>query len=162
MKANNYTLLVNYSGDKKYFAQEINYMVKVKKYKSTIALNISAIEVGEDINLTITTTMTSTGNITLLINNNEHTLILNNSSATYTMLKVPRGDYLIKAIYNGDDKYLESQVSKLIEVDNLNATMNISAEDITYGEVAIINIALNSDASGNITVTIDGVSNTTN
>lgn len=162
LKANNYTLLVNYSGDKKYFAQEINYMVKVKKYKSTIALNISAIEVGEDINLTITTTMTSTGNITLLINNNEHTLILNNSSATYTMLKVPRGDYLIKAIYNGDDKYLESQVSKLIEVDNLNATMNISAEDITYGEVAIINIALNSDASGNITVTIDGVSNTTN
>ena len=51
LKANNYTLLVNYSGDKKYFAQEINYMVKVKKYKSTIALNISAIEVGEDINL---------------------------------------------------------------------------------------------------------------
>ena len=57
-------------------------------------------------------------------------------------------------------KYFPSQVSRLIEVDNLNATMNINAENITYGDVAIINIVLNNDATGNVTVSIDGVSNT--
>lgn len=160
LKANTYNVVVSYSGDKKYVSEEVSSSVKVKRYESTTTLNISAIEVEEDINLTITTTNSATGNITLSINGNEQILILNNSSANYTMVKVPRGDYLIKAVYNGDDKYFPSQVSRLIEVDNLNATMNINAENITYGDVAIINIVLNNDATGNVTVSIDGVSNT--
>ncbi len=159
LKADTYTISASYTGDKKYISKTINDIVNVNKYSSSTNLNISEINVGEDVILTITTTSSTTGTITLSINNNTQTLTLNNSKAQYTINNIKRGDYLITAVYNGDDKYLTSQDSRFIEVDNLNATMTIQTEDITYGDTAIIKVTLNDDATGEVTVTVDGISN---
>ena len=159
LKSGTYEIFTNYSGDKKYQSKTTTANVNVDKYQSTTNLNISTINVGDDVILTITTTNSSTGTITLSINNNTQTLTLNNSKANYTIKNIKRGDYLITAVYNGDDKYLTSRDSKFIEVDNLNATMTIQAEDITYGETTIIKASLNDDATGEVFVTIDGITN---
>ena len=160
LKAGTYNIAVIYSGDKKYLSKNLTASVNVDKYDSTTLLNISDVNVGEDVLLTITTTDSSTGFITLNINNSTQILILNNSKAFYTIKNIKRGDYRITAVYSGDDKYLFSQDSKFIEVDNLNATMDITAQDIVYGETEIIKISLNDDATGEVTVTVDGVTNT--
>ena len=159
LKADAYTITLTYTGDKKYQSKELTSTVNVNKYESTTQLNLSTVNVGEDVIITITTIDSSTGNVTLSVNSNTQTLTLTNSKANYTIKNIKRGDYLICAVYNGDDKYLTSQDSKFIEVDNLNATMTINADDITYGETAIIKVTLNDDATGNVIVTIDGVSN---
>ncbi|WP_405287182.1 Ig-like domain repeat protein [Methanobrevibacter sp.] len=159
LKADTYTITLTYSGDKKYLSKELTSTVNVNKYESTTQLNLSTVNVGEDVIITVTTIDSSTGNVTLSVNSNTQTLTLNNSKANYTIKNIKRGDYLICAVYNGDDRYLTSQDSKFIEVDNLNATMTINADDITYGETAIIKVTLNDDATGNVIVTIDGVSN---
>ena len=159
LKADTYTITLTYAGDKKYQSKELTSTVNVNKYESTTQLNFSAVNVGQDVIITVNTISTSTGNVTLSINNNTQTLTLTNSKANYTIKNIKRGDYLISAVYNGDDKYLTSQDSRFIEVDNLNVTMTIKASDITYGDLAIIKVALNSDATGNVIVTIDGVTN---
>ncbi len=159
LKADTYTISANYSGDKKYLFNTLTSTVNVNKYESRTVLTISTINVGEDVILTITITDTATGYITLSINNNTQTLALNNSKANYTIKNIKRGDYSITAVYNGDDKYLTSQDSKFIEVDNLNPTMTIQADDITYGETAIIKVTLNSNAGGEVIVTIDCITN---
>ena len=159
LKADTYTIALTYNGDKKYMTKDLTSSVSVNKYESTTKLNLSTVNVGEDVIITINTISTSTGNVTLSINNNSTTLTLTDSKAEYTIKNIKRGDYLIRAVYNGDDKYLTSQDSKFIEVDNLNATMSIQAEDITYGDAAVIRVTLNDDASGNITVSIDDKSN---
>ncbi len=159
LKADTYNITVTYTGDKKYLSKELTSTVNVNKYESSTQLNLSTVNVGEDVIVTITTIATSTGNVTLSINNNSTTLTLTDCKANFTIKNIKRGDYLIRAVYNGDDKYLTSQDSKFIEVDNLNATMSIKTDDITYGDVAVIKVTLNDDASGNITVTIDGKSN---
>ena len=159
LKADTYTITLTYAGDKKYQFKELNSTVNVNKYESTTQLNLIAVNVGQDVIIMVNTISTSTGNVTLSINNNTQTLTLNNSKAYYTIKNIKRGDYLIRAVYNGDDKYLTSSDSKFIEVDNLNATMTIKASDITYSDLAIIKVTLNSDATGNVIVTIDGVSN---
>ena len=159
LKADTYTISACYTGDKKYQSKTATANVNVNKYESTTSLNIGAVNVGENVILTITTTDSSTGYVTLSINNNTQTLALNNSKANYTIENIKRGDYLITAVYNGDDNYLTSQDSKFIEVDNLNATMTIQTEDITYGDTAVIKVTLNNDATGEIIATIDGISN---
>ena len=113
------------------------------KYNSTTLLNISEVNVGRDVLLTITTTDSSTGNIILTINNNTQTLTLNNSQASYTIKNIKRGDYRITTVYGGDEKYLSSQDSKFIEVDNLNATMKITTQNIVYSDTEVIKINLN-------------------
>jgi uncharacterized protein YdeI (BOF family) len=159
LKADTYTISASYAGDKKYQSKTATADVNVNKYESTTNLNIGAVNVGENVILTITTTDSSTGYVTLSINNNTQTLALTNSKANYTIENIKRGDYLITAVYNGDDNYLTSQDSKFIEVDNLNATMTIQTEDITYGETEVIKVTLNNDATGEIIATIDSVSN---
>jgi len=159
LKADTYNIALTYTGDKKYLSKELTSTVNVKKYESTTKLNLSTVNVGEDVIITITTIATSTGNVTLSINNNIQTLTLTDSKANFTIKNIKRGDYLISAVYNGDNKYLTSQDSKFIEVDNLNTTMSIKTDDITYGEVSVIKVTLNDDATGNVTVIIDGVSN---
>jgi sugar lactone lactonase YvrE len=159
LKANNYDIQIIYSGDDKYLNQTIHAPVNVAKYDSNTLISLSTIVVGEDLVISINVNADASGNVTLYINNNVETLTLADAFANYTIESIPRGDYLIKAVYNGDDKYLNSTDSKFIEVDNLNATMEIIADNITYGNPAIIQIKLNTNAEGNVSVTIDGVTN---
>ena len=159
LKAGTYDINILYSGDKKYVSKNLTVSVNVDKYDSTTLLNINEVNVGEDVILTIATTDTSTGTIALSINNSTQTLTLNNSKASYTIKNIKRGDYLISAHYNGDDKYLASSDSRFIEVDNLNATMKITTQNIVYGDIGVIKVNLNDDATGEVSVTVDGVTN---
>ena len=160
LKANNYDIVVLYSGDDKYLSKEINTQNSVLKYNSTTYLNIGVVNVDEDVILTITTLSDATGNVTLKINDKIETLTLNNSKANYTIKNIKRGDYLISAVYNGDDKYLKSSDTKFIEVDNLNATLAVDIDDIVYGQDVIVQVVFSDDATGNVTVSVDGISNT--
>ena len=160
LKANNYDIVVVYFGDDNYLSKEINTQTSVLKYNSTTYLEIGVVNVGEDVILTITTLSDATGNVTLKINDKIETLTLNNSKATYTIKNIKRGDYLISAVYNGDDKYLKSSDTKFIEVDNLNATLTVNIDDVVYGQDVIVQVVLSDDATGNVTVSVDGISNT--
>ena len=160
LKANNYNIQIIYSGDKKYLSKNSTANVNVDKYNSTTSILFDSIEVGEDLIITVKANDDATGNITLYINNQHVSLNLTDASANYTISKIPRGDYVIQAFYNGDDKYLTSSASTKIEVDNIESSMTIKADDITYGQTAVIEVKLNDDATGNVSVTVDGVTNT--
>ena len=67
------------------------------------------------------------------------------------------GSHDVDAKYLGDDKYTKSDVvSKTFDVKNLPSNVTVKAENITYGEDAVIEVTVPSDATGNVTVTIDG------
>ena len=159
LNAGDYSIILDYSGDNKYLSKEIIDMVSVSKHESFTNLTRGEIIVGEDLLLTITTPNDSTGNISLYINNNLHTLILNNSQVNYTIKNISRGDYRITAVYNGNDKYKGSSDYRFIEVDNIETTFSSLIEDITYGESVIVQVFLNDNATGNVTAVIDGITN---
>ncbi len=160
LKAGDYTINVSYSGDRKYLPQTDSFNISVLKHVSQIDLNIGQINVGENLVLSIATSNGTTGNVTVKINNEKHSLSLNDSRTNYTIKNIARGDYLITAVYEGDEKYLSSEVSTKIEVDNIMSNMEISVDDIVYGEAAVINVRLNDNATGNVTVTVDGTAKT--
>ena len=160
VKAGDYTISVSYSGDAKYLPQNGTFNISVLKHVSQISLDIGQIIVGENLVLSITTSSDTTGNVTLKINKDNHSLSLNDSRANYTLKNISRGDYIITAVYGGDEKYLSSSVSTKIEVDNILSDMEISLNDIVYGEAEIISVKLNDNATGNVTVAVDGISKT--
>lgn len=159
LKADSYSIKTIYSGDEKYLNQTLTTPVTVAKYDSNTLISLSQIVVDKDLIISINVNPDAKGNVTLYINSQVETLTLTDAFANYTIKKISRGDYLIKAVYNGDDKYFSSQDSRFIEVDNVNATMEIQADNITYGAPAVIKIKLDPDASGNVSVTIEGVTN---
>ena len=159
LKAGNYFINVSYSGDRKYEKQNGDAEITISKYDSATEVTFGEIEVNQDLNINILVSDGATGNVTLYINDMPQTLALNNSKANYTIRNIQRGDYIIEAVYNGDGKYLESEYVTMIEVDNVNASMTVEADNITYGQTAIIKIRLNDDAIGEVFVTIDDITN---
>ena len=159
LNAGNYTVNVSYSGDRKYESQNEDAEITISKYDSSTEVTFGEIEVSQDLNINILVSDGATGNITLYINDMPKTLTLNSSKANYTIKNIQRGDYIIKAVYNGDDRYLKSEYVTRIEVGNVNASMTVEANNITYGQTAIIKIRLNDDATGEVFVTIDDITN---
>ena len=160
LPAGDYTAIVTYSGDEYYESTKKSIQFSVNKYNSTTTLSVGQIDVGHDVTLTINVSPAVTGNITLIINNKEETLTLENSKATYTINSITRGDYNVKAIYNGNYKYLTSQDSYEFSVDKLNTTITVNVDDIVYGQDAIIEVTLDNASTGNVTVWINGENTT--
>lgn len=148
--------VITYSGDAYYSSVNKNIVINVNKFNSTTKLSVGDINVGQDVVLTVRVYPNVDGNVTLIINSEEKTLELNNSKATYTINAISRGDYDIKAIYNGNHNYSVSQDSIRFDVAKINTTMDVGVNDITYGEVESIEITLNDTATGNVTVIVDG------
>ena len=157
--AGDYIITVVFSGNNKYAPQEISSKVSVNKYSTTTKITTGSVVVGNNLTLTITTTKNTAGNITLSINNITETLILSNNQATYTINNIVRGDYNIQAVYNGNERYAVSQDSIFIEVDNQDPDLSVSIANSSYGDATIVEVVLNDDASGLVTASVEGITN---
>ena len=160
LKADSYEFTIDYSGDSKYVPVSKIVKVNVKKYESFVNIISGSIKVHEDVILNITVPNDAKGNLTIIKNGKQEHINLNDSSVIYTIANVTRGDYIIQVIYSGDEKYDVSENTFIFDVDKLNSTFNYHIDDIIYGETAIFEFTLNDNATGNITVKVDGKSNT--
>ena len=160
LEAGDYNITVNYNGNGKYLSQIIKSTVNVGKYDSATQISIGSVNVGEDIEITVTTSRGTTGYVNLTINDIVgEILTLKNVEAKYIFKNVGRGDYLITAYYMGDNRNLPSQCSYFLEVDNINPDLTASIADSNYGEAAIIDVIVNDGANGYVTASIDDITN---
>ena len=160
LEAGDYNITVNYKGNGKYLSQIIESSVNVGKYDSATQISIGSVNVGEDIEITVTTSRGTTGYVNLTINDIVgEILTLKNVEAKYIFKNVGRGDYLITAYYMGDDRNLPSQCSYFLEVDNMIPDLTVSIADSNYGEAAIIDVRVNDGANGYVTASIDDITN---
>ena len=158
LKANKYTVTAKYSGDTHFNSVTKTASATVSKYSSQLSLSYGTINVGKDLTFTAKASSGATGNVVFYVNSkNSGSSTLSSAQAKFIISKISRGDYTIRAVYNGDDRYLSSEDSVFIEVDNTYSSMTITANDITYGSTAAVSVKLNSDATGTVTATIDGI-----
>ena len=66
------------------------------------------------------------------------------------------GSYTVIATYIGDDKYNGAQANGTFTVSKVPSSVNVTAENITVGDKAVIEVSVPEDATGNVTVTVDG------
>lgn len=151
---------VIYSGDEHYegLTQEVKF--NVNKYNSTTKISYGEIAVGEDVVLNIALSDGATGNVTLIINDESKTLTVTDSKADYTIKSISRGNYDITAVYNGDWKYSSSSDNVKFGVGKVTPAINVEAADIVYGQDAVIEVVLNTNATGNVRVSVDNKNKT--
>lgn len=160
LQANNYTAEATYSGDTNYISGSATAGFKVKKYSSTITVSHGNIAVGSDVTLTFNVNSDASGTVTVDINGEKNTVPVSGGKATYTIRSISRGLYDIVATYNGDAKYLSSQNTTQLDVARLTPDLNAAVSSVTYGQDAVFTLTLNNDASGSVTVTVEGKNKT--
>ena len=78
-------------------------------------------------------------------------------SSTGVIKANKEGTALITVSFAGNDKYAAAENKTIkLTVKKVNTLMDVSADDITEGENATIRVSLPSDATGNVTTTVNG------
>lgn len=149
----NYTVEVNYTGNDIYESVVKTAKFAVNKLPSDINISCGEIELYEDVIFNFSVSDGATGIVEVYVNNQKETIHVGD---IYTIKNITRGNYYIKAVYMGDNNYLESIDEFRFDVGKSAPSINVNVPDITYGNDAVITVTLDNDATGNVSVVIDG------
>ena len=143
----------NYSGNSKYNPLNNSFSSIFVEYKdSPININIPKINWADSVNLTPNLPMGATGNITILVDNSFLANICVGSNFSYKATIGDKHNLTIK--YSGDGYFTYNETTLDFYVAKLNTTYSIT-DNIEAGDSSTINVALNEDATGNITVLLN-------
>ena len=150
---------IGYRGNNKYEAVEVFHTVNVIKANPNLNVFIKDVNYGE--NLTIYATLNGvnntnlTGNVIVTINNKNYSVVVINGKGNVSADKLPAGLYNFSATWAGNDNYNGTNISSGFKINKIDSTIAINVEDIKVGENATIIVNLDSDATGNVTITLD-------
>ncbi len=152
----NKTVAVKYSGDDKYQDNYTTGQFTVSKVSSTVTATGKDINVGKDEVITATVPSDATGRVLVDINGVGYYGEIINGKAKIIIPELPSGKYTAKVVYEGDDKYLPSNNQVKFTVSKVNAPISATGDDIKPGEDATVVVKVPSDATGTVTITVDG------
>ena len=143
---------IRYPGNEKYAEVKNSTSFTIEGGQTTpIEISADDINVGENLTVEVTVPSDAKGSVVLEIDGKTYTAPINNGVAKFNIEGLDAGNYTVKAIYAGDDKYPANSTSTTVEVTKVEdypINVTVDGKDIT--------ITLPEDAEGNVTVIIDG------
>ena len=158
-----HNITVTYSGDGKYEAISKSSVVSVNasvidnstdvKDNVTIVVSAGDISVGDDALIKVTSSQNSI-KITVTVNNNDYEIT---GSGTLKVPGLAVGKYNVVAKFGGDDKFNGAVNSTEFNVLKVNLPVTNETISVPQNDSTQYSISLPEDATGTLTVTVDGV-----
>lgn len=167
LNAGSYSVVVNSTGNDNF--QDIVKIttLDVAKQTSKLNLTINNITYGEN---AICNVVLTNGNISIpksnsnetvnvIVNNKSYAVKLTNGVGSVEIPDLNAGNYTAIGYYNGNENYMEATDETTFEVKDSKAILNIEIDNVTYGDIAKVNVTLKGDnnnaLNGTVTLTID-------
>ena len=166
LDAGDYTISAVFAGNDKYLPGVSNALLTVSK--ADPALNVLISDVGYDGVFNINVALTGVdaiglnGNVIVTVNNKDYSVNIVNGKGTAVGVKLAAGSYNFNARFAGSNNYNEVSDSGKFNVYKVDSAIGITVKDINVGEDAVITVKLFSDATGELTVTVNGKDYTAN
>ena len=157
LAAGTYGFAAAWAGDDNYNIVTENGDFKVNKVDSAIDVAVSDIKVGEDAVISVKLASDATGEVVITVNGEDYTAAIENGVASVTVSDLKAGDYTVTVKYTGDNNYNEATGSAEFSVLKITPEMDVTVEDIVFGEDLIVNAVLPVDATGEVVITVNGV-----
>ena len=157
LAAGTYAFAAAWAGDDNYNIVTENGDFKVNKIDSAIDVAVSDIKVGEDAVISVKLASDATGEVVITVNGEDYTAAIENGVASVTVSDLKAGDYTVAVKYTGDNNYNEATGSAEFSVLKITPEMDVTVEDIVFGEDLIVNAVLPVDATGEVVITVNGV-----
>ena len=151
-----YPVFAVYNGNENYTTVNATGEFEVKPLASWVSGSADDIYVGENAIINLSVTPNATGNITVTIENLNYTTNIINGKAQLTIPGLKAGQKQVQITYNGDNIYQPSQNTTTFTVKKILPPITIDTQDIYVGDNETITITLPTDATGNVTITING------
>ena len=156
LAAGNYNVNVNYAGDNKYLPSSNSANFTVSKVSSSVIVDVGDIVVGEDAVIGVSVPDIVSGVVNVTVNGRSYNVAIVDGKGVLIISNLAAGDYDVNVNYAGDNKYVASSNSTKFTISKLPSSVLVNVKDIVVGEDAVISIALPEDATGNVTITVNG------
>ena len=157
LAAGTYDFTAAWAGNDNYNAVGDSGKFSVAKVDSIIDVAVSDIKVGEDAVISVKLASDATGEVVITVNGEDYTAAIENGVASVTVSDLKAGDYTVAVKYTGDNNYNEATGSAEFSVLKITPEMDVTVEDIVFGEDLIVNAVLPVDATGEVVITVNGV-----
>ena len=156
LEAGDKTVAVKYDGDKNYVENSTTGQFTVSKRPSTVSASGKDIKVGNDEVITVTVPSDATGRVLVDIDGVGYYGTIVNGKAKVIIPELPSGEYTATVTYEGDGKYLPNTTTTQFTVTKVSTPISATGDEIYQGEDANVVVNLPSDATGTVTITVDG------
>ena len=157
LPAGRYPAFAVYNGNENYSSVNTSDVFLVKKLPSTVSVTVKDIYVGEDAIVRVKVGPAGvTGNVTITIEGKKYTAKINDGRAEFVIHDLKAGIKQVSVRYSGDDKYLSSKNSTTFKVKKHHPPIDSTTHDIEYGKDETIVVHLPEDATGKVTIVVDG------
>ena len=157
LTAGNKTIVADYAGDGTYLANYTTDKLTVSKRTCDANVTIYDVDVGDNVIVSVSLPEDATGQVLIDIDGVGYYANVTNGVAIAEIPRVPGGNYTVYVTYTGDDKYASSSAKSSLNVSKVDSFVIPTAVNITAGDVEVIKFTLPDDATGTVTVVIDGV-----
>ena len=158
LPAGDYAIGVYYPGDNKYYPIE-PYVTKftVNKYPSPIDIIAEDIMVLDNATVIVTLPEEINDLINISVANDSINVVLVNGTASWTVSDLPAGNYTVSVAYSGNPKYASNTSASTFVVSKYDSIFDVNVSDVFWtGDDNNIGVVLSDDATGNVTVSING------
>ena len=150
------SVFATFAGDETYAANFTSAQFNVSKVATDIKVEIEDAKVGENVTVTIRLPNDATGQILIDIEGVGYYANVTDGVATAEIPYLPSGNYEVNLTYTGDGKYLLSSNKTTVKVEKIPSFVIPKASNIVVGENEVIRLYVPVDATGNVTLVIDG------
>ena len=142
------------------------------KANSTIIVNANNIAMGDSEKITVRVNEDATGSVTITVDGKTYSAPIDKGLTTFKIDNLASGSYDVSASYDGDENYLPGTNTSSFNVEKpgasasvpvkanektkANSTIIVNANNIAMGDSEKITVRVNEDATGSVTITVDG------
>lgn len=144
LTAGSYNVTLTYTGDDKYLSSSNATTVKVSKLESFVIPIAHNIYVGENENIRLLVPSDATGNVTEVIDGEafnfnldtgvlgavysegaKYNVAISGGNGELVISGLPKGEYTVSVMYNGDEKYLPAVNTTIFTVSKATTPMDV-------------------------------------
>ena len=150
-------MIAKFEGNDMYAASEANTTFSVSKIASTTTVSVSDINATQDAVINIAVPGIASGVVSVTVGDAIYSVAVVDGKGSLTVSGLAAGSYDVVAKFAETDMYLASENSAKFTVSKLViSSMDVDVKDIKVGDDAVISVALPEDATGNVTVNVNG------
>ncbi|WP_019268876.1 Ig-like domain repeat protein [Methanobrevibacter smithii] len=154
--AGDYNISASYLGDDKYLSSSNSTKFTISKLASSVAVDVDDIVVGEDAVIGVSVPGIVSGVVNVTVNGRSYNVAIVDGKGVLIISNLAAGDYAVDVNYAGDNKYVASSNSTKFTISKLASSVAVDVGDIVVGEDAVVNVVLPDDATGSVTITVNG------
>ena len=153
----NYPARVHYNGNENYNEADDEDDFNVIKKETSITVSVDDIKVGEDAVINVELSPgAAPGKITITVDGKEYNVTHENGKAVLKVHGLKAGEHTVTVSYPGSQNYTDSSNETTFTVSKVKPEIDTSAPTIKVGEDGKITVTVPKDATGKITIEIDG------